>query len=188
MKLYICEFRPINIDKLNLFWKLGYKLIGTGYYHTGMVIGDTYYELVVEGYRSFPFTTFHELIEKRAHPRHDTMDIIEIPHEFTEEEIQKCKAWWDQKIKDHVGYGWIRVISVLFYKTLRQLSNYYYKATGHVLQFAKTDAERSIRICSSAVDECPKDAVSYDLFPEYDEAITIPGLSVEKYGIMIKGT
>jgi len=184
MKIFVAEFRPYDLKDTPFFWKLVLEINGTGYYHSGVLLGNRYFEMWEKGYRELPFSSFEQLIKDRGLSQKppDTIDFVEIPKEFTEEEIDGSIKWWTDKIKPGMFFGYLRFLELMFSKIFRWVSENYYKKTGKVLIYAKTEAEKSVRICSSAVDESIKIA-GFDCFPEYDETIVVPGMFAKKFGV-----
>jgi hypothetical protein len=192
MKIIVAEFRPKNLNKLPIFWKLVLDIIGTGYYHTGILIHNRYFEMYESGYRELPFTSFEQLNHDRGligankYNAGDVIDFFEIPQEFSQEQIDVAIKWWQGKIKPGMFFGYIRFIELAFARTFRKLSEWYHRKTGKILLFAKTDAERQVRVCSGAVDECLR-SIGCDLFPDFDETITVPGSFAKVLKISYKG-
>jgi hypothetical protein len=188
MNVYIAEFRPYDLKTTPFFWKLVLDVLGTGFYHTGVLIGNRYFEMFEKGYREIPFTSFEQLNKDRGQAQKppDAIDFVELPREFTKEELDKMIKWWTDKMKPGMFFGYIRFAELAFSKIFRKLSEWYYKKTGKVLIFARTDAEKTVRVCSSAVAECLKESIGYDLFPELDETIVVPGWFANKFGITWK--
>lgn len=187
MKVYIAEFRPYDLKTTPFFWKLVLDIVGTNYYHTGMVIGNRYFEAYDKGYRELKFTSFEQLNKDRGQSQNppDAIDFVLIPKEFSQEEIDIGIKYWQESIDKHLKFGFIRFAQLAFSKLFRWVSENYYKKTGKVLIYARTDAEKNVRVCSSSCGYALS-KMGFDPFPELDETIVVPGWFAKKFGICWK--
>jgi hypothetical protein len=184
MKVYWAEFRPKDFKTAPFFWKIVLKICGT-HYHTGIVIGHRYFEMGPKGYCELPFESFEQLNHDRglmANPP-DVIDFVEIPYDFTDEQISTGINWWVKQARRGLGFGYTRFIELAFAGIFRKLSTWYFNVTGYELPFATTWFEKRIRVCSIAADVCTK-TMGFDAFKNIDEYITVPGMSAHYYPVI----
>jgi hypothetical protein len=174
MKVYIIEFKTVN----DIISKAIQFVTRKKYTHTEIFFDNTNYGLV-------PFTktndyskTKYKSIEDylKNNPNKDRTVAFEVPYDFTKEQINKMHKWWEKRIISDKKYGYITLLSFLWRVPLRLFYREYYKHKKEPFDIKFMTCEDQ---CSISVDLTLK-VGGYDLFPEFDERTTYPGLFAEK--------
>ncbi len=97
-----------------------------------------------------------------------------MPYKFTRKGFDVGIKWW--KDRQDKKYGYVKISMFLWLAKMRPFFRRYYRKTGKPYQL-KMDTKSDV--CSVAVDTCLK-KMGYDIFPEYSERVTYPGLFAKK--------
>jgi hypothetical protein len=113
----------------------------------------------------------------QTNPEKDRTHAFRVPFDFTEKQIRKGLKWWKKKEDSKKWYGYTKLLTFLWLVPMRPFMKKYYEKKGRPytpkINFKKSE------VCSVAVDRCLKH-MGYDMFPEFDERVTWPGLFAEK--------
>jgi len=174
-KVYVIEYLVDDI-----VGKIEKLFTGKKYSHTEMFIGKTQYGLrwrKGSDYRKTKWRDIENFLVSN-HENHRTV-VFEVPHKFTTKQIEKMEKWWEKKISIDAKYGWVTLLTFLWRAPLRELLRLYYEYTNKPFPI---NLQKGKDVCSVAVDKCLK-VGGYDVFEEYDEHVTYPGLFADKFGI-----
>ncbi len=178
MKVYIIEYLSENT------WisKIISKVTGQKYSHTAMLMDRTFCELdATNAYKREPDYHLKRYLGikdfLKTNPEKDRTEAFEVPYNFKTEDVKKGIEWWHRKQKVKKWYGYTKLISFLWLKPLRPFMHRYYKKRGK--PYSPKTSSRKSDVCSVAVDKVLK-IMGYDIFPEYVERTTYPGLFAEK--------
>lgn len=157
------------------------------YIHTSMFI-DSYHCDLSPGIIEKKLSKFDYRVEyisnsltglvKDLVERNKTVDIFEVPHNFTITELKNMISWWKSRNNSNKKYGFRKLFVILFnviyFRILKYFSRWNKKPYKLFWDVINED------VCSIAVDECLREAGNYDILPEYNERLTYPGLFAEK--------
>ena len=107
------------------------------------------------------------------------LHIIQVPYEFSTEEILRMHDYWNNKIITNQKYNFARLAYNLITAPRLHLYRMYYKMTGKVAKNMVSKYFGEASTCAESCDLCLK-AGGYDFLPELDERVTVPGLFYAK--------
>ena len=188
MKVYIVEHRKGT--------SLLSKVIGfftqSNYSHTGMYVqksktigyhceldpkdDGTIFKQKIPDYQIKKYKNIEDFVTNTGDKR--TIELYEVPYKFKANDCDKILKWWKKHEKK--SYGYTRLIFSMILFPLHKVMDFYIKTSGKPFpQFWLFDKGQNV--CSTAVDECFKTAIGYDIFPNYPERVAYPGIFADKF-------
>ena len=185
MKIYVIEYKKDD----SLRSKLISFFTGSKYTHTAMymqVTKDVGYHLELSPSRDGNIfkqilTDYHTKKYKNLKTFYskspDPIDVFEVPFTFKNANASKVLKWWKKHEGKTYGYGRLILGAVAFplFKFMECYVKLFKKPFPQGLIF-----DKGKNVCSTAVDECLKTTLNYDIFPEYPERVAYPGLFAKK--------
>ncbi len=156
-----------------------------------MFINDTWCEL--DAFDEYKGEADYHIVKYKGikdflknNPESKRTEAYEIPVNFTQAQCNKGIKWWRIRQNRKDNYGIARLFSFIWSIPMRGFMHRYYlkhKKPYPILAGIKNDD-----VCSVAVDKALR-YMNYDMFPEFDEHVTYPGLYAEKlkgYKVVIR--
>jgi hypothetical protein len=155
---------------------------GQKYTHSGMFMNNYFFELdAVNAYKDEPdyhCKKYPNLISFQVgNPEAYRTELYEVPFDFTEAQIKKGFKWWQKREKCGKIYGYGKLLSFLIYIPFRPVMRWWYRKKGK--PYKPHFSSKKTDVCSVAVDKCLKH-MGYDIFPEFVEHVSFPGLFARK--------
>jgi len=173
MKVYIIEFKTVD----DIVSKIIEFIIKKKYTHTEMFFDNTHYELMpstdTTDYNKTKYKSIQDFLKNN--PDKARTVAFEIPHNFTRKNINKMHDWWEKRIVSDKKYGFGALLTFLWRVPLRPFYRAYYKRKNKPFNIKFMTHEDQ---CAISVDLNVKEG-GKDLFPEFDERTTYPGLFAE---------
>lgn len=162
--IYVLEFKPSGIIGRIISWFTKSK-----YCHTEIFIDNINYKLdwkyIKEKYKSVK-----DFLKKNKYA--DAYKIPKKLYDFTDKEIEKIKDWWEYRIDSKAQYGFFNLFSFIWKIPHKK----YCKKRG--IPYEMKDLDKN-NVCSIAVDKSIL-AGGYDIFPDFPERTSYPGLFANK--------
>jgi len=166
-KVYILEFKSDNPFAIFISWLTG------KYVHTEIFTEDKFdkinFGLTDKNYHEVHWPNIKNYLKKN--PR---VDAFKLPIKPSDEQMEKLKGWWRKKIRLKESYGFLNLISFLWKGPYR----IWCVQTGRPYRLKDIDKKLG---CSIAVDMSVLETIDFDMFPNFPERATYPGLFAKKF-------
>lgn len=178
MKVYILEYVK---DKSIFSWITTF-FTKVKYSHTAMFMDGWFCELdAFDVYKGEPDYHMYKWINIKnfltESQERNRIEAYEIPYKFTKMQIEQGLSWWRCRMADKKVYGYSKLLSFIWLVPLRPFLRRYYRKHSKPYNIKTSSTKNDV--CSIAVDKCLL-SMCYDIFPEFDERSTYPGLYAKK--------